>query len=68
MSFLKALVAGLVIVLSLVVFTFVYGYLRAAPNEKATSIFVLLLSPYYWILMIMLVAFEAWWLMRHRAG
>lgn len=68
MSFLKALAAGFGIVLSLVVFTFVYGYLRAAPNEKATSIFVLLFSPYYWLLMILLVALEAWWLMRHRAG
>jgi hypothetical protein len=66
--FLKALAAGFGIVLSLVVFTFVYGYLQAGPKEKATSMFFLLASPYYWILMILLVALEAWWLMRHRAG
>jgi hypothetical protein len=71
MSFLKALVAGFLIVLSLAVFTLVYSFLAAnfqGSNVKATSMWILLLSPYYWILMIMLVALEAWWLMRHRAG
>jgi hypothetical protein len=68
MSFLKALAAGFGIVLSLVVLTFVYGYLQAAPNEKATGISVVLASPYYWILVILVVALEARLLMRHRAG
>jgi hypothetical protein len=68
MSLLKALAAGFLIVLSLVVFTLVYSFIAAnfqGPNVKATSLWILLLSPYYWLLLILLVAFEAWWLMRH---
>jgi hypothetical protein len=65
---MKALAVGFVIVLSLVIVTFVYGYLQAAPNEKASSIIVVLASPYYWIMVILVVALEAWLLMRHRAG
>ena len=67
--FLKTLAAGFGIVLSLVVFTVVYCFI--APNfykAKATSVSILLMSPYYWILLILVVALEAWWLMRHRAG
>ena len=70
--FLKALAAGFGIVLSLVVFTIVYFFisvsLQGGPKERATSIIFLLASPYYWLLMIVLVALEAWLLMRHRAG
>jgi hypothetical protein len=68
MSFLKAVAAGFGICLSLVIGTFIYGYLQAAPKEKATSIIVVLGSPHYWIVMIQVVALEAWLLMRHRAG
>jgi hypothetical protein len=68
MSFLKTFAAGFGIVLSLVVFTFVYAYLQAAPKEKATDIIFLLASRYYWLLLIVLVTLEARLLMRRRAG
>lgn len=69
MSSLKALAAGFGIVLSLVVFTVVYSFIAAAfQKAKATSMFILLLSPYYWTLVILLVSLEAWLLMRRRAG
>jgi hypothetical protein len=68
MFVLKALAVGFGIVLSLIIVTFVYVYLQAAPNEKATGIIVVLASPYYWIMVILVVALEAWFLMRHRAG
>jgi hypothetical protein len=48
--------------------TFVYVYLQAASKKKATGMIVVLASPYYWILAILVVALEAWLLMRHRAG
>lgn len=68
MFVLKAF-TGLGIVLSLIIVTFVYAYLQPGPlKEKAISISILLMSPYYWILLILVVALEAWWLMRHRAG
>jgi uncharacterized membrane protein YukC len=35
--FLKPLAVGFVVVLSLAIVTFVYGYFQAAPKEKATS-------------------------------
>jgi len=60
--------SGFGIVLSLIIVTFVYVYLQAAPNEKATGIIVVLASPYCWIMVILVVALEAWFLMRHRAG
>ncbi|HEY6768913.1 MAG TPA: hypothetical protein VI386_29515 [Candidatus Sulfotelmatobacter sp.] len=68
MFVLKVFAAGLGIVLSLIIVTFVYGWLQAGPKVKATSMFVLLTSPYYWIVMILVVALEAWLLMRHRAS
>jgi hypothetical protein len=67
------LAAGFGIVVSLIVFTvvesFVEGDLRAAgTNEKAGSMIFVFVSPYYWVLMVALVSFEAWLLLRHRAG
>jgi len=67
MFFLKALAAGFGIVVSLVVFTMVFAHLQF-PKEKATSMIFLVISPYYWLFMIVLVACEAWLLMRNRAG
>jgi len=67
MFFLKALAAGFGIVVSLVVFTMVFAHLQF-PKEKATSMIFLVISPYYWLFMIVLAACEAWLLMRNRAG
>lgn len=53
MFVLKAFAPGLGIVLSLIIVTFVYAYLQPGPpKEKAISISILLISPYYWILLI----------------
>jgi hypothetical protein len=65
--FLKALAAGFGIVLTLV-YCFIAAAFQGDPKVKATSMWILLLSPYYWIMVILVVALEAWLLMRHRAG
>jgi len=70
MPFLKALGAGLGTVGSQLLFTVVYGFIAAnlqGPTVKAIGMIVVLASPYYWTLMILLVALEAWFLMRSTA-
>jgi hypothetical protein len=57
--FLKALAAGFGIVIAGCLYAGLVFAAFQGPNVKATAMWILLLSPYYWILMIMLVALVA---------
>jgi len=74
MLLLKAVGAGLAILASLVVFTVGYSAIRlyvsnlgAARSSKAVGLALIVSDPLYWMLATILIAGEAWLLMRSRS-
>jgi hypothetical protein len=58
--FAQVLCGVVVGVVSWIVFTFVYTWTIAGPKTKAVDPMMLLASPVYWLLLVLMIAGEVW--------
>jgi hypothetical protein len=57
---MRVALAVLLGIVSWIVLTFTYIWLVAPPNTKAVGFTLLLTSPLYWLLLILMIGAEVW--------